>query len=54
MVKVNSINFLIAIVLSLALISSGCRMRKKNRCNTCPKWSEETIKSQDELNHADV
>lgn len=54
MQKVISIKFLIAIILFLVLLTSGCKMRKKNRCNSCPKWTEESIKSNAELNRADV
>ena len=54
MLKVSPIKFMIAIILFIVLLSSSCKMRKKNRCNSCPKWSEETIKSKAELNRGDV
>lgn len=54
MQKVKTMKFLVAIILFMVLLSSSCRMRKKNRCNSCPKWTEETIKSEAELNRSDV
>lgn len=54
MQKINFKILLFSIVVFTIMISSGCRMRKKNRCNSCPKWSEETIKLKAESNRADV
>ena len=54
MKKINYKILLFSVVVFTIMISSGCKMRKKNRCNSCPKWTEETIKPKTDSNRTDV
>jgi murein L,D-transpeptidase YafK len=47
-------NIILFALIIIIVFASGCKMRKKNRCNTCPKWSEESIQKNQQPNLTDA